>query len=396
MMMKRGNWHKFGIVVLTAGLAMLLFHCAGLVKLHLPDQVFREAEAWLVPYKNNQRQMAVESDVPPPYRISWKKRYRSVVTDHLLAVDRYLIFTVENGMLVFFDADLGERIGEGRLAPGFLHAPLLHNGILYYSANLGKEPLGAFDLSRLKTVWKKKLPHLNTSPLEHSGNIYVGSDKGWFYCFEETKGKKIWDFNAGQPIYGNPASWQDKIYFSNVKGKLFCLNAADGKVLWTVQLKENVFAGPVIGDKRVFLGTTAGILYAINAETGKIEWQLQTHGSIFGNAAYRDGSVYVGNNAHKLLAVSAKTGEIRWKFGAKGIINTAPLTGPEFVYFGCWDKNFYVLLRSSGKMVYRQEFKKPLKSSPIIYRGKIFFHVSNERIYCLVSDQTSKAEGSDR
>ena len=173
----------FGTIVFLASL-LTVMHCSGLVKLKIPPEAYNEdKEKWITPYGDNLRQNSIEIDVIPPYKILWDKKYKSVIPDQPLAIDKYIIFVIQNGMLAFFDINKGELIGDGRIAPGFKHSPLIDQNFLYYAANLGHETLGAIKLDKLKKKWKVKLPHLNTTPLLWEDKLYVGSDFGQFYCF---------------------------------------------------------------------------------------------------------------------------------------------------------------------------------------------------------------------
>lgn len=371
-----------------------LWQCGGLVRLDIPADAYRQPdETWLTPYRNNLRQNSLNRDVIPPYQIFWNRGTRSVVTDHPLAMDNYLIITLKNGTLAFFNIERGNKLGDGHIAPGFQHSSVVSGDTLYYAANLGEETLGAFNLSNLRTVWKKKLPHLNTTPLLWKDKLYVGADDGKLFCLNRTTGNKIWEFDTGDPIMGIPASLNNKIYFSNIKGKFFSLDMNTGEKIWQTKLKENIYAGPLIGEDKIIIGSTAGILYGLSIENGRIQWMADTHSSIYGNAAYKDGLVYVGNNGHKLLALDISNGKIVWTFQTTGIINTAPLVGESFIYFGSWDKYFYVLNRYSGDLIYRQKFDHPIKSSPIIYRDRIFLHIANDNLYCLGTQKIANKEG---
>ncbi|GAB4371494.1 MAG: hypothetical protein Kow0042_14250 [Calditrichia bacterium] len=365
-----------------------------MIKLDIPTQAYSDStDAWLTAYKNNMRHNAVSYDVKPPYKIEWDARFRSVITDHPLAVDRYLIFTVRNGTLAFFDIQTGQKIGDGHLAPAFLHIPTLSENILYYASNLGKKNAGAFDLRRLDKLWESKLPDLNTSPLLIEDRIYIGSNQGQFFCLNKKNGETIWTYQKAGQIFGNPAAVNGKIYLANVKGGLMCLNADTGKELWKTQLKENIYAGPTVTRDRVFIGSTAGIMYGVDARSGSILWEYKTAGSIYGNAAYLEETLFFGCNDNFVYALNAINGSELWRFKTNGIVNTAPLVGPTMVYVASWDKNFYVLDRFSGNLIYRQEFNQSLKSSPIIYDKRIFLQVANDRIYCLSHDKSPSKAG---
>lgn len=382
--MKLDKFKFVRYLLLPAILISVFWQCSGLVRLKLTDKdIGSSPELWLTAYKNNLRQNSIEVDVVPPYQIAWDKRYKSVITDNPLALGNYIIFTIKNGMLAFFDIGEGTIIGDGKIAPGFLHSGTISENILYYAANLGREPLGALDLETLKKKWKISIPPINTSPLVWNDKIFVGCDNGQIFCLNKYSGEKIWEVDGKSALFGVPAEKGGQLYFSDVKGNIYCLDGKTGKLIWERKLTENIYAGPMIGTNKIFIGSTSGNFYALSQRTGETLWMLSTSGSIYGNAAFKDGTVFFGNNAHHLFAVEAETGEVNWDFKTKGINNTAPLVGEDFIYFGSWDKSFYVLDRFSGQMIYRKEFKRPIKSSPIIYHDRIYFQTANDHFYCL-------------
>ncbi len=379
----------FFLILIITGLFMI--QCGGLVRLTIPEDSYQDA--WITPFGSNQRQNSVNRDVLPPYKILWVRGFKSVITDQPLAINNYLIFTIKNGTLGIINIERGDVTGDGQVAPGFNHAPVLHENIIYYAANLGDETLGGLNLINLKHTLKKKLPHLTTSPLVWGDQLYVGTDDGKFISIDRESGSKIWEFSTKAPIMGNPANKGNRIYFSDVKGNFFCVDAENGYEIWTTKLESNIYTGPVIHNENLFIGSTSGVFYSLNAETGKILWSLKSEGSFYGNAAAKEGTIYVGNNSHKLYAINAKNGEINWEHKTKGIINSAPLVGPNYVYFGSWDKAFYVLDRRNGDLVYRKEFDKAIKTSPLIFQNRIFVQTANEEIYCLANEKMPQKKG---
>ncbi len=385
---KRALW------LLLTTIALVWLACGGLVKLQLPAEALApEAEKWEVPYGNLARQHHVNRDVLPPYRVVWERRYRSVVTDHPLAVGDVLFLTTQSGMLAYFDLNKGELMGDGHFIPGMSHGPTIHNQTIYVSGNLGDYTLAAFNMKTVQVLWKVRYSHLNSSPVLWRDWVITAGDSGKVLCVRVKDGQKSWEYLTGEDIYGNLAADSGHIYLADVRGRVVCLDARDGKPVWQQQVQENVYAGPTLGDRYLFVGTTAGIFYALNRRTGKIEWQFRTRGSIYGHASFGDGVVYFGNDAHNLFALRALDGSLLWKFRTKSIVNTAPLVGDQFLYLGGWDNNFYVLDRFTGDLIYRQEFPRPFKSSPIIYRGRIYFHLANYKLYCLETRSEQSGEG---
>ncbi len=361
--------------------------CGGLVKLNIHQQDFQNPAAlWLTSGKNNLRHYASPEDVLPPYGVLWEIKYKSVIADHPLVVGNYLLFTTVSGRLALIDWEKGMLLGDGNIAPGVLHGPTLHNWTLFYGANLGRETAGALDLTTLKHQWKVYLAHINTNPLFWKEKIYLGADNGDFYCLDSASGKQRWKFTARSSILGSPAQFNQYLVFADLKGWVYCLDATSGAMVWETKLGDSFYAGPLVAEGNVLIGNTNGFFYCLNLGDGSLRWKFKTAGAIFGHAAYRNGFVYFGNNDHFLFSLNVSRGDLNWKFQAQGIINTAPLAGPDFVYFGSWDRYFYVLDRITGKLIYRRQFDRPFKSTPIIYRNRLFIHTANSRLYCLVNE----------
>jgi outer membrane protein assembly factor BamB len=382
---KNMTYHSiFQMFILTFLVNTIFLSCGNLTRLKIPEEyVFKEDEIWPTIYHSNFRHNSISTDVEPPMEVIWHKGYKSVIADQPLAIGNYLIFTLLNGNLAYFDLDAEKLIGDGRIAPGFKHAPTIDDNILYYASNLGKETLVALNLTDFKKIWEANLPHLYTSPLVWKDRIYSGSNRGQLFCMNKRTGEKIWHFNAKASLIGIPAEENGSLYFCDIKGNIYSVDAVSGFHHWITELQPNIYGGPIIADDKLFIGTTSGIFYAVEKTSGKILWQTETGGSIYSNAAYKEGTIYFGNNDNSFFSLDARTGDINWKFKTNGIINTAPIVGENYVYFGCWDKNLYILSRITGEEISRIQFKGPIKSSPLIYKNRLYVNISNEGIYCI-------------
>lgn len=371
---------------------IVLLTCSGLVGIKfLPENMEQKKDTWLTPYKNNLRHHSIDTDVSPPYKILWDKKYKSVVTDHPLALQDYIIMTLKNGDIAFFNSKNGKKLGDGRIAPAFEHSPTIDQNVMYYGTSLGHETLIAFNLNTLKKIWKTRLPHIYTSPLVWNERVYAGTNFGQLFCIDQATGDKKWHFPAKAGLYGVIAEEKGRLFFTDIKGTVYCIDGLTGVKIWIKDLQPNIYSGPVLAENKVLVGNTAGKFYALDAQTGNIIWYTETNGSIYGNAAYKDGIIYVGNNNHYLIAIETTQGEILWKFPTKGIINTAPLVGNEYVYCGSWDKTLYTLSRKTGEKMGEFVLDKPIKSSPIIYQENVYIHTANDHLYCLTSADKPKS-----
>lgn len=93
--------------------------------------------------------------------------------------------------------------------------------------------------------------------------VYVGSDDGCLYAFDEN-GQFKWKFPTSAPISSSPAVDKNgDIYFGSENGSVYAL-FPDGALKWVIHTYGPVRSSPAIGpDKRIYIGSDDGYLYCI-------------------------------------------------------------------------------------------------------------------------------------
>lgn len=379
-------------------LAVILIGCGTIVKITLPTKQMSFDNDWLTLGRNNQHLHNSSHNIVPPLEIVWKRRVKSVITDHPLAAGNYILALTQSGALYQVDYETGKLRGEGNLGPAINHVPTLEGNMLYAGFNLGENTLIGFDLETTQKTLKRIYPQINTTPLLWQKKLFFGTNTGSFVCINAKTGEKIWAFEAEAPIQSSPALQdQDQhIIFGDERGWIYALDATSGIKLWTIELKENVFSHPVIHDSLVFIGTVQGNLYALHLKDGKRVWRRGFPGAIFSSPSVYNDTLYIGNNDHKVAALKATTGEILWEFNTGGIVNTVPLPSPDYLYVASWDEHVYVLNRFNGKLLFKMNLEKPLKSSPIIYRDLLLVHTANGHLYALANAKYAQDRRASR
>lgn len=366
---------------LTAG-------CGNLVKLKLPEKDRQNPEAeWLELGKNPQHQHYANGNIAPPLDVVWKKRVKSVVADHPLALGDYIIASTRSGMMYVIDYESGEKVGNGKIGHALPNAPAIHDNRLYAGIEVGDRTLVGYNLEKSKRLWSESYPHISTSPLVDGDKIYFGTNRSLFFCAETGSGAEVWKYKTEAAVQSSPAQQGEFIVFGDNQGWLYSLNAKDGKENWKIRLEGSIFSHPVLDELQAFVGTVNGKMYSVSLYTGEIIWEKDFEGAIFGSPALYKNALYFGNNAHEVVALHKETGEQIWKFKTRGIVNTVPLPSPDYLYVASWDKNLYVLNRFSGKLVFKYELDKPVKSSPIIYRDYLILHTANDKLIALANEK---------
>lgn len=367
---------------------MIIIGCGSIVRLRLPSPAEIEPDhSWLTLGGNNQHTHSSSVNVNPPLEVIWKRRVKSVVTDHPLAIGNNILALTKSGTLYELDYKTGKVQGDGTIGPAIDHVSTIHDNILYTGFSLGKKTLVGLNLESTKDKLEREYPNIYTTPLFWDDRLYFGTNKGLFLCINARSGEKIWDFKANSPIQSSPAIQDQSIIFGDDKGWIYALDASSGLKLWETALKGNIFSHPVIFDSLIFIGTTAGNLYALQYLNGKIIWQNRFPGAIFSSPSVYDNAIYIGNNDHKVIAMEKTTGEILWEFGTDGIVNTVPLPSPDYLYVASWDMYLYVLNRMNGKLLFKMNLKKALKSSPIIYKDMLLVQSANGYLYALGNEK---------
>ncbi len=107
---------------------------------------------------------------------------------------------------------------------------------------------------------------LATSPTIWKNLVFVGSQKGYFYAFDDDKkGKKVWEKNIGDQLLSAP-SVADKsgiVYFGSHDSNLYALDAATGNDKWKFKTGGIIQASPWIEDGVVYISSFDGCVYAL-------------------------------------------------------------------------------------------------------------------------------------
>ncbi len=380
------------IIGLVAGFLWLI-GCLGTIPLKLPparQSIYHQA--WTMLGGNPQHTHAVDENVSPPLSLAWKRGIRSVIADHPLTIDQYILCFTWKGNLEIVNLHNGDLLSVERIVPALDHVPVLAYPDVYIGASMGTHNLTRYDLQVAQTVYQARYPNVTTAPLLVDGVVYFGTHQGLMVAAKSTTGDSLWQVRTGAPVYASPVLADTLIVAGTEKGQLIAFTPKSGVIVWQQSLDGPLYAHPVADSQRVYVGTTQGTFYALDAHTGRLVWQQQLHSAIYDGAALFGNTLYVGTNHREVVAINSQNGTIRWRATFKGIVNATPLASPDFLYVGCWDHYLYILNRFTGEIVARHDVKAPIKTSPIIYRGKLLVHAANEHLWAFTTGSATASE----
>jgi len=231
---------------------------------------------------------------------NWKYTFddkRYINTSPVTGSNQALFIHAPNGKLFAMDANTGSKIWEaevyGDTTPaigqngtiytlsatnvnhgeaGYLYAVNLDTGKLEWKLHLSDQNMGQCALAvgedgtiyvsskgednRLYAVnpdgslkFKISLDSNLTPPaIAKNGTIYVGSEKGILYAFNND-GSKKWQFEPKTPITVAPVIGADGTVYACAGTMIFALDSKKSDVLWRYNAEENITTEPIIDSK---------------------------------------------------------------------------------------------------------------------------------------------------
>jgi eukaryotic-like serine/threonine-protein kinase len=218
--------------------------------------------------------------------------------------------------------------------------------------------------------WTTRLGGAVFAPVAvYDGAAFVGNTDGVFSAITIARGRKLWSFAAGRPIFGEALATDDAVYFVCDNGYLYRLNRITGKELWRYDLGDarvqRVLPNPFIFDYDyraprptlangvLFVGSGDGSFHAVNAATGKRVWRIAGSKAIRGTAVVMGSRVIYSSNAGLVHAVERSTGSSVWQFDAKSPV-TAPALVAGRIIVGTRDSRLYALDAANGDVLWSQ------------------------------------------
>jgi len=102
-----------------------------------------------------------------------------------------------------------------------------------------------------------------------------------------------------------------------------------------------------------------------------------------GQAAYLDGYVFIGSQGRSFYAFEAETGKLRWRFQSSRQIKSSVCLYDNKLYFGSVDDWLRCLDARTGEVVWRVNTGRDLDSSACVVGGKLYIAGENGHARCL-------------
>jgi outer membrane protein assembly factor BamB len=366
---------------------LLELSCAGVIKFDQSD-LFKPSD-WKSFRRDSQNTGYEPSPIGTPNRLLWKYDAKGPLKSSPVILGKIVVIGSQEKRMHFIDAVSGKELGVYKVTTSISASACGEDATVYFGLDKGKETFFALNLQTGKTLWKKKLGDLSSSPTLCEDKIFVGTSDGTLWALDKASGEKIWQFDAKATIistpargYFSPTSNAELICFGSTDGYLYALSSDSGSVGWKYKAEGGIYSSSAIKNEMVFFGSVDGNLYALNLKDGSFIWKFQAQADIYSSPAVTESLVYIGSNDYYMYAVNSRTGELGWKFKTEGLIHSSPIAVGDKLFFGSYDGNFYVLNRFTGELLWKYQTKGMISASPAYYDGRIYIASEDGFLYC--------------
>jgi outer membrane protein assembly factor BamB len=301
--------------------------------------------------------------------------------------------------------------------------PVVANGVLYFSLNMGDAYLIARDAATGEKRWTMKRARGSLSPpLVVNDMLYVGTDGGLFLAVDLKTQREKWRHNRSDQSDARKSIVlsDGMIYYGATNGNFYALHADTGKVQWSLGSKTRDWSYPVVVEGAVYISDQT-YLYKLDAKSGQEQWKLslskkgrisvvaggfvyfvdsageiQTldaaggqlvrvrkghytlhHIAVAGQMIY-----FSGLNTGNIFAVDASTREVRWEFSVSSDTHcSSPTLVDQNLYATCTDGRLYAIDAGTGLKKWATTKKTYPMSNPVAANGMIYFISDDGKVY---------------
>lgn len=200
-----------------------------------------------------------------------------------------------------------------------------------------------------------------------------------------------WVANIGQTIYASPVVHNGRVYIGDDKGNFYCFDVNNGKEIWRFKTGNRIIGTADANDKVVVVGSTDYNIYGLDASSGELKWTYKADAPVLGSVTIEDDVVYIGSSDYTFRALDANSGALKWKFSEVGdYMESKPLVHQDKVIFGAWDTYMYALDKHLGALLWKWQnpdkkgmLYSPAAVWPVTAHDKVFFTAPDRVITAL-------------
>jgi outer membrane protein assembly factor BamB len=203
--------------------------------------------------------------------------------------------------------------------------------------------------------------------------LFAGCTDHYLYALDAANGHLLWKFDAGSPIFAQPAVAEGVVCFG-AGDKVYGLDAAGGQLRWS-QPARGWFQGAAATDGSAFyLAGSDGAVYALKASTGAPVWNVSVYDSQMPGVTRFLHGVHLGVSLDRYPCPVPDL-----EPSAVAVV-AAPAVMDGRVFVCTTDGDLVALDSASGKSIWtvREDFDHLAMSSPVARDGTIYIASTGE------------------
>jgi outer membrane protein assembly factor BamB len=177
--------------------------------------------------------------------------------------------------------------------------------------------------------------------------VYVASEKGTLYAFNQADGKLLWKASIGTPLT-LPAADRTLVLVGNGNA-LVGLKALDGTRVFTADLGGAVTSVPVVAEEGGYASVNDAIVAVDRA--GKERWRVQVKSPVWASLAVTKSGVLCGSVDGAVRLLAREDGKVKWESLLAGTPNVLAGAG-DVVYAGTRQGTLVGLKLSDGSKLW--------------------------------------------
>lgn len=229
--------------------------------------------------------------------------------------------------------------------------------------------------------------YIVSSPTYEDGSVFFGSTDGVVYSLD-AEGNENWVSEKGEKLSTSPVATSNSVFIADITGVLYSLDPSSGETHWEYELGDRIEdSSPILLQDMVVLTGNKGEIKAINSQDGDVMWEANLSeadsGKIVNSAPATDGElIYFGTTTGEVYVLNSSNGDRVSSFDVGGVVNTKPAVSDGMLYV---TQNSTVSLLAidieTGEIMW--EFDKPTLnlSSPVLSDGEVYIISDRQKLY---------------
>ena len=303
------------------------------------------------------------------------------------ALDGDKIFLAStDGLLKCIDMENGEEIWSIELNNGTFASPVIGGDYLYIGSG---DTFYAINKETHKIEWSKQLTGIESTAFVYNKTVFVGTNSGHLYGFDNETGKVTVDIELGGKLKSSPLVVNGTIYIGSTDAKIYAVDT-NGNSKWNYTTGDEILSSPAYGDGRIAIGSSDGNLYVFNETNGDLLFKVNLNNKVIGSPTIdvHDNSIYIGSDEGNMTCVDLGDGTIKWSHAVGDAVRSTPALSENNLAFASNNGYGYVLNKYTGEEIFTYNpgtilFSDEITLSPVIYGNSLFFAGHDGYLYSL-------------